>query len=101
MDRGSIERRGMLQTIGVGHARKVPIYHPDAGGEPEQEEQAERDAEPAMDEDDRAFDHDEDGLANGTRNAKRAKPAKPRSYVCFFAVFACSAFKRDDPLVRH
>ena len=51
VDGRGIERGRSIQEVGRGHARKVPVHHPDAGNEPHEEEQTDHDAQPTVDED--------------------------------------------------
>ena len=44
-----------LETIVGADAREAPVHHHDAGDEPEQEDDRQRDAQPAVDEDQRAL----------------------------------------------
>ena len=47
------QHRRSLQSIGRADAGKAPVHHHDAGDEPEQEHERQRDAQPPVDEDER------------------------------------------------
>ena len=46
-----VERRRPRQPIGLGHAGEAPVHHPDAGREPQQEEEAKRHPHPPVQDD--------------------------------------------------
>ena len=51
------ERRRALEPIGGADVRVSPIHHGDARGKPQQEDEAERDAQPSMYEDGEPLEH--------------------------------------------
>ena len=61
-----IDRLSTRDAIRQPHVRKVPVHDADGRREPEEKNQAERDAEPAVNEDERAL-HGEDGNKGGRR----------------------------------
>src|SRR4030095_252833 len=69
LDGRRVQCRGVLQTVFGADVRIGPIHHHDAGRKPQQEDHRERDAEPAVNEDQRAL---EEGKGTQHRGDSRA-----------------------------
>ena len=70
MNRRGIERRRPVEAITGGDAGEIPVHHADARGEPEQEQQAQRDAEPTVEEYRGSLDHDRKAPVSGRPRAR-------------------------------
>src|SRR4051812_5941676 len=91
----------MLEAIGGGDVRVVPVHHPDAGREPDQEDDAERDAEPAMDKDGGTRDKRDDSPSHRHRQYRRAERPTTEEILNTRDYFLASiAVRRRSSLAR-